>query len=77
MVFAKELKWSVNWWIAFMNESVQALLSCRHSRYRAPFEQTEKSRTTTYIGLSELISIGDVMDGPSFLALRRLYCHSA
>jgi len=30
MVFAKEFKRPVNWWIAFMNESVQALLSCRH-----------------------------------------------
>jgi len=38
MVFAKELKWQVNWWIAFMDESIQALLSCRHSNYGAPFE---------------------------------------
>jgi hypothetical protein len=39
MVFAKELKRLVNRWIAFMNESVQSLLSSRHSRYGAPFEQ--------------------------------------
>ncbi len=37
MVLAKELNWLVDWRIAFMNESVQALLSCRHSRYGAPF----------------------------------------
>jgi hypothetical protein len=28
-------KWLVNWWKAFMNESVQALLPCRHLRYEA------------------------------------------
>ena len=53
MVFAKELKRLVNWWIAFMNESVQTLLSCRHSRYGTPLEQNP---IITYISLSESIS---------------------
>jgi hypothetical protein len=38
MVFAKEFKRLVNRWIAFMKESIQALLSCGHSNYGAPFE---------------------------------------
>ena len=42
MIFAKELKRLVNWWVAFMNESIQTLLSCRHSRYGAPFGQPDK-----------------------------------
>jgi len=42
MVLAKELKRPVDRRIAFMNESVQALLSCRHSRYGAPFRQSRQ-----------------------------------
>jgi hypothetical protein len=49
MVFAKKLKRLVNWWIAFMNEIFQTLLSCRHSRYGAPFEQADKPLTIAYI----------------------------
>jgi hypothetical protein len=44
MVFAKELKRLVNRWVALMNESVQTLLSCRHARYGAPFEQNQQTR---------------------------------
>jgi hypothetical protein len=36
MILAKELERLVRWRIAFMNESVQALLPCCHSRYEAP-----------------------------------------
>ena len=36
MILAKELQGLVRWRIAFMNESVQALLPCCHSRYGAP-----------------------------------------
>ena len=36
MILAKELQGLVRWRIAFMNESVQALLPCCHSRYEAP-----------------------------------------
>src|ERR1700730_3006210 len=32
MILAKELKWLVGRWIAFMNESADALLSCCHRR---------------------------------------------
>jgi hypothetical protein len=32
MILAKELEGLVRWQIAFMNESVQALLPCCHSR---------------------------------------------
>ena len=39
MVLAKELKRLIDRRIAFMNESVQALLSCRHSRYGTPFRR--------------------------------------
>jgi hypothetical protein len=39
MVFAKEFKRLVNWRIAVMNESVQALLSCRHSSYGVPLSK--------------------------------------
>jgi hypothetical protein len=33
MILAKELEGLVRWRIAFMNESVQALLPCCHLRY--------------------------------------------
>ena len=68
---------------------VGQLVDCLHERkrsgaavvspfvLRSAFEQTEKSRTTSYIGLPGPISTSDVMDGPPSLALRRLYCHSA
>jgi hypothetical protein len=36
MILAKQLEGLVWWRIAFMNESVQALLPCYHSRYEAP-----------------------------------------
>ena len=36
MILAKELEGLVRWRIAFMNESVEALLPCCHSRYEAP-----------------------------------------
>jgi len=36
MILAKELQGLVRWRIAFMNESVQALPRCCHSRYEAP-----------------------------------------
>jgi hypothetical protein len=36
MILAKEFEGLVRWRIAFMNESVQALLPCCHSRYEAP-----------------------------------------
>src|SRR5438067_2162537 len=32
MILAKELKWLVSRWIAFMNESADALLPCCHYR---------------------------------------------
>jgi hypothetical protein len=38
MILAKEFEGLVRWRIAFMNESVQALLPCCHSRYEAPSE---------------------------------------
>jgi len=36
MIFAKELEGLVRWWIAFKNESVEALLPCCHLCYEAP-----------------------------------------
>jgi len=36
MILAKELEGLVRWWIAFKNESVEALLQCCHLRYEAP-----------------------------------------
>ncbi len=36
MIFAKELEELVRWRVAFMNESVEALLPCCHLRYEAP-----------------------------------------
>jgi hypothetical protein len=41
MILAKELEGLVRWRIAFMNESIQALLSCCHSRYEAPSQSWE------------------------------------
>ena len=56
MVFAKEFKRLVKWRIAFMDERVQALLSCRHSSYGVPSSKNHKSLIVTYISLSESIS---------------------
>jgi hypothetical protein len=36
MILTKEFEWLVRWRIAFMNESVQALLPCCHLRYEVP-----------------------------------------
>jgi hypothetical protein len=33
MILAKKLKWLVSRWIAFMNESADALLPCCHCRW--------------------------------------------
>jgi len=43
MVLAQEFKRPADGWDAFMNESVQALLSCRHSRYNSPFRQSRQN----------------------------------
>jgi len=56
MVFAKEFERLVNWRITFVNESVQALLSCRHSSYGVPSSKNHKSLIVIYISLSESIS---------------------
>lgn len=52
MVLAEDLKRLIDRRIALMNESVQALLSCRHSRYGIrPSSNPANTRIGSYIGL--------------------------
>jgi hypothetical protein len=71
MIFAKKLNWAVRWWIAFMNEGIHALLSCRHPRCGS----TGKGE-----GCEGVIGSADVLDGqgglPAPSAISRP-CYSA
>jgi len=79
MILAKKLKWLVSRWIAFMNESADALLPCCHCRvdyqrrhqFDADADRSDRKTSSAFLVLDRYMLFTGKAGVPDFSATSR------